>query len=356
MNTLPSRLLRALLIVFAVCGAFAWLGTSHSVRAKTVTWESFVVDLHLREDGSFHIEETQTVDFAGGPFQFAFAEIPLTRRDDLINFEVWEIRDGNRIPYQQSDSEDDETFTIERTSAAVTITWFMPRTFDEVRTFVLAYDVIGGLRVYDTDQGQMQQIWWTPITEDITDIAPIENAEFNVYLPTAVDPSNVRIDGPGSNDPAEHTVDGIEYTWQAGALGSGDELDVRIEFPAIVNASVPAWQVEDDERRLREQDREARNALLKLIMAGAALLTAIAGGVGLFGLWYTRGRDPGVGLVADYLSEPPDDLPPGAAGALIDEHVNQRDIVATLTDLGHRGVLSIQEKKGEGLFSRRDYE
>ena len=63
----------------------------------------------------------------------------------------------------------------------------------------------------------------------------------------------------------------------------------------------PAWQQADDAQRIREQDRASRDALLKLLLAGAALLTLTAGGVGLFGLWYTRGRDPGVGAVASYL-------------------------------------------------------
>ncbi len=333
-----------------------FLNFGQSASARTVTWTSYDVDLTLRSDGSFRVEELQTVYFSGGPFTFAFAEIPLTRVDDITNIEVSEIRDGVSVPYRRSNTEDEETFSIESTSSALTINWFMPRTSNESRTFLLAYDVIGGLRVYESESGPRQQIWWTAISDDVTDTAPIASATFEIHLPEPVELGQVIIDGPGPDEPSEHSGDGQNYEWSEAGMSTGDSLEARIEFPAIVNATVPAWQQADDDQRLREQDRDARQALLKIIMAAVGILFGVAGGIGLFGLWYSKGRDPGVGAVADYLSEPPDDLPPGAAGALVDEYVNQRDIVATLTDLGHRGVLSITDKKGEGVFSRRDFE
>lgn len=281
-----------------------------STLAKTVTWSQYDVDLTLRDDGSFRVEETQTVEFSGGPFTYAFAEIPLTQTDGIENIDVIEIRDGDEITYRESSSESAETFSVEQSSSSITINWFMPATTDMTRTFVLAYDVIGGLRVYqDADGNPRQQIWWNAITDDVTGIAPVRRASFEVHLPEPVDLAAVVIDGPGPDDPAEHTGNGQDFIWEESDMDSGDELIARIEFPAIVNAAVPAWQEADDEQRLREQDKDARSALLMLIMAAAGILTGVAGGVGLFGLWYTRGRDPGVGAVAGYLSEPPDDLP-----------------------------------------------
>src|SRR6476661_7814435 len=190
---------------------------------------------------------------------------------------------------------------------------------------------------------------------EVTQTAPVDSGTFTIKLPQAVSTNDVVLDGPGSTIPTDHTQDGRVWTWSVANMSSGDSLTARLEFPALVNATAPAWQQADDAQRIREQDRASRDALLKLLLAGAALLTLTAGGVGLFGLWYTRGRDPGVGAVASYLSEPPDDLPPGAAGALVDEEVNERDIVATLVDLGRRGVLNIQEEEEGSVFKRREY-
>ena len=339
-------------VLFGLTGAVMSPATA---IAKTVTWSSYDVALKLNGDGSFHVTERQNVAFSGGPFSFAYATIPTARMDDLRNIAVSEIRDGDSIAYHRASTKAPESYTVSYSSTDVTINWYMPPTSNESRLFVLEYDVIGGLRVYANDAGPRQQIWWTAIDSDVTDIAPIEQATFTIELPAAIDTSTVIIDGPGGNNVADHTQDGRLYTWSQSNMGSGDSLEVRMEFPALVSAAAPAWQAADDTKQERERDREDRQNLLKLMMAAAALLTATAGGAGLLGLWYTRGRDPGVGAVATYLSEPPDDLPPGAAGALVDEVVDQRDIVATLVDLGNRGVLKITEGQSGSVFHHKTY-
>jgi len=82
------------------------------------------------------------------------------------------------------------------------------------------------------------------------------------------------------------------------------------------------------------------------------------GPLGLFLLWYLRGRDPEVGLAAEYLAEPPSNAPPGVVGVLVDERADMKDIIATLIDLARRGALTMEEQQTEGLFgigSSRDF-
>ena len=352
------------LIALVLLGAVAALIAPGTARARSVEWATYDVTLTLNEDSSFRVVERQEVEFTGGPFSFAFAEIPTTRMDDIRNITVSEVRDGQTIPYAEvgatRNDEEAETFVVEPERNAVRITWYMPRTVDETRTFLLEYDVVGGLRVYVDEQGQpRQQIWWIAIPEGATEVAPIRNGTFTVQLPRPVDLSTVIIEGPGDDDPSAHSDDGQTFRWEAGRLTSGEDLEARIEFPAVVQAVPPAWQEADDARRIREEEVEGRRALINLLMAAGGLLALTAGGVGLYGLWYTRGRDPHVGAVAAYLATPPNDLAPGAAGALVDEEVQERDIVATLVDLGNRGVLRIKEVESGGLgglFASKDFE
>ncbi len=77
---------------------------------------------------------------------------------------------------------------------------------------------------------------------------------------------------------------------------------------------------------------------LAFIVGMAALL--VGGIVALLVLWYVRGRDPAIDKVAEYITEPPDDLPPGAAGTLLDEHADHHDVVATLLGLARSTVSS----------------
>ena len=67
---------------------------------------------------------------------------------------------------------------------------------------------------------------------------------------------------------------------------------------------------------------------------GAADLGRAAAAVSLV---VQAGRDKPVGLIADYLPEPPSDLPPGIVGTLIDERADMQDILSTMLDLGKRG-------------------
>lgn len=85
-------------------------------------------------------------------------------------------------------------------------------------------------------------------------------------------------------------------------------------------------------------------AWLHLFFIVAMLIVGVGGFVGIVILWYTRGRDPAIGLVADIIPEPPDDLPPGAAGTLVDERVHHRDVVATLLGLGRHGAIQIVDR------------
>jgi uncharacterized membrane protein YgcG len=77
----------------------------------------------------------------------------------------------------------------------------------------------------------------------------------------------------------------------------------------------------------------------------------------MFGLWYTRGRDPRRRPVAPQY-EPPEGLSPAEVGTLVDNSPDMRDITATLVDLAVHGYVQIQEheeKKLLGLLAHRDY-
>ena len=100
-------------------------------------------------------------------------------------------------------------------------------------------------------------------------------------------------------------------------------------------------------------------AWLHLFFIVAMLVVGVGGFVAIVILWYTRGRDPAIGIVADIIPEPPDDLPPGAAGTLVDERVHHRDVVATLLGLGRHGAIQIVDRvmddSGSGHARGHDY-
>ena len=67
-----------------------------------------------------------------------------------------------------------------------------------------------------------------------------------------------------------------------------------------------------------------------------------------------RGRDDPAAVYAKYVSEPPSDLSPGLVGALIDEKVDTKEVIATIVDLARRGYLEITDTKKDGVFGKPD--
>src|SRR4051794_21859647 len=116
-----SQLLAAgLMIALALFGSLFF--QVNSAAARSVNWNAYDVTLQLKQDSSFHVTERQDVSFAGGPFTYAYATIPLTRIDDLRNVTVAEVRSGSNVTYTRSNSGAPETYTIEYSSTDVTIT------------------------------------------------------------------------------------------------------------------------------------------------------------------------------------------------------------------------------------------
>lgn len=328
--------------------------------AKSARYANFDVALVVRDDGSWLVTETQTVEFEGGPFARGYRSIPLARTTGITDVTVAERRGDSLEPFElvvDRDIDTDNTeYTFNESGGSMDVRWTFGDTYSESRTFVVSYVMNGALRSYPDQSPPNQQVWFTAVGSALSAETPIDNASVSVSLPAAVslsDPALV-IEGPGADEPALYSKDGQTFVWESGAIGSGDELTIRMQFPPLATAApVPAWQTRDDEQRAREEKNEEQSALIHLMMLAAGLLFLAGGSVGGFGAWYTKGRDPHTGLVADFVPSPPDDLPPGVAGALLDEVVHERDIVATILDLARRGVISMAEVGPIGAENRK---
>ena len=75
---------------------------SGPARQSPSLWKNYDVTLTLNQDGTFHVVERQVVDFTGGPFTYAFADIPLGRVDEITNVKVSEERTGRVVEYERS--------------------------------------------------------------------------------------------------------------------------------------------------------------------------------------------------------------------------------------------------------------
>jgi hypothetical protein len=343
-------MMRIAFLIGLVLAALSVL-TPTGVDAKSASYTRFDVLLELGTDGTYHVTETQEVRFVDGPFSLGHREIPLARTEGIEHVTVSMIdENGVKTPLTSTDlsglAEAPNRYNVRETSTDVRILWAFEPIYSGTRTFVVEYDVLGALRYYPDEDPPNQQIWWTAIGSDLSSETRVNASTVTIVLPEAValDSPTLKLGEDGKDIPSEHSTDGQIFRWTQTDIDGGEEFTVRMQFPPIVaGIDPPSWQAADDEQRAKDAKVESREAFIHLMMIGIGLALVAGGGSTLYGLWYMRGRDPHAGVVADFLPTPPDDLPPGVVGALLDEHADEADVVATLVDLGRRGVIKITD-------------
>jgi hypothetical protein len=314
-----------------------------------VRYNRFDVEFAIDANGDFRITERQAINFLSGTYQRASRNIGLANTQQIKDIAV--SSDGQAFTPAQSSSPTPNTYTTRSNGQTLTIEWYFPQTRGpQVRNFEIAYTVVGGLRIYP-DRATLD---WVALRQDLP--ASAVNSTVTVLLPQATDPARIQLDSLGADARAE-VVDGRTARFVTNGVPRGAGLAIKVSFPReLVTASPPPWQAAYDQQEAKRVRDQGIQDLANLALAVLGFIVLIVGGIFLFILWYTRGRDPHVGLVADYLRDPPSDLSPGVMGTLIDERADLHDVLGTLTDLGRKGIIQITEvAPAEGSWGRSDF-
>ncbi|MCS7061886.1 MAG: DUF2207 domain-containing protein [Anaerolineae bacterium] len=334
---MPIRRRPVVLIILALLAVLGSIAAPALAQTKTLEWQRLDTDITVQINGDLDIVETNVIHFTSGTFSFGYRDID---RDRIESIENVRVTDETGQPLRVEVTSD---------SDVVRIKYFFPLASREVRTFKLYYTVRGALRYYEGGD----QVYWAGVYADRNGF-PVQAARITVQLPEGVTAQLVDVYGP----PARVTGEGesLVVAEAVEPIPSGQELEIRVQFPhGIVQGQPAAWQAEFDRQRAFE---ETAKPVLNVLLLLVSLLLLFGGPALAVVLWYVKGRDPHVGLIADYLSEPPADISAALAGTLVDERADLRDVIATLVDLARRGVL-IMEEQGKlnqaGLLTNRDW-
>ena len=317
-------------------------------QERSVEWQRFDVDITVHDDGTFTVVETMEIRFIGGPFRYGYREIPGERLEALTDIQVVD----EAGPYEALPGDVQEgpprTFSVTRLGRTYNIRWFFQPVSDTTRTFQVRYRVHGGLRAY----AEGTQLWWKAVFPDRN--APVRQSVVTVRVPGPVQASAAYFVPARVEQLDPNTV---RFVAEA-QIPAGTPFEVRVEWPSGIVPVTPApWQAAADAEAARLEQRrlwdQRWRPVANVLTLALGLLILVGGLGGLFLLWYTRGRDKPVPEVAEYLPEPPSDLPPGLVGTLLDETADLQDIMATLLDLARRGVLTIEERRD--ALGNRDF-
>src|SRR5919204_6231245 len=336
-RAVAARRAHVMIRLCAVLGLLYALGAlTPPVRAqdRAVVVERRDGDVAVARNGDVRLVETWTVRFIGGPFHFAFRAIPLNRVESI---DGWGIAENGQAFDNGPNGAGERYFVVDNTGNQSKITWYFPPTTDQTRTFTLSYTLHGALRIY----GGGDQFFWKFVESDR--VYSINAARVKVHLPAAFPADQIRattyLNGQ-ENASGARRINGDTVSFQGGPFAPDQAWEIRTQFPhGAVTAAAPAWQV-----------REDRQPVFNLVALVVAMLVLIGGFLGVFLLWFKGGRDRPVGVATEYDTKPPDDSPPGVAGALIDERADMQDIVATLVDLSRRGYMHIVEQHEPGTL------
>ena len=309
------------------------LGTNTVYAQKTFFWESFDVDVRLREDGRLDVTEQQTLVFDGGDFTFGFATIPFNRLDSINNITV---REGDTVFQRVQIGGVPNTFTVEERSDEIEINWYFRPTQGR-HTYTFAYTVEGAVKVEETGS----QIFWTAIPSDIPGVVQEANATISVPSGVTILSTTALVNGQEGNAGSTIADDQRSASFSTVNIFPGDTFKIGARFPVEqLELAIPDWQ-----------RREALNDTFGLIVLLGSLGLLVGGPIFVLGLWYTRGRDPEAAFSAEYITTPPDDTPPAIVGSLVDEKADMRDILSTVVDLARRGHIHIKEEERDHTYT-----
>ena len=308
---------------------------------RTVFWQRWDVLINNVDttNNQFRVTEIYDVQFSG-TFRFGSAVIPLERLDSIHNIQVTE--DGKA--YREDCSGSTGTYCTENTQDGLAINYyFLNSISNSSGHFEISYTVDGALRVYSDGD----QLWWSAVPSQHYGFS-IGSSTITVKLPQGYAPREGVDPVVTYGAPSDVQVNGSTVVAKANRQIGGDEsFEIRVQYPHDPNAKPPAWQDSFDQQRAFDEN------ILPLINLGViaiSMLIAIGGALFFYLLYLRKGRDPKIGPVPSYLSEPPSDLPPAIVGTLVDERADPRDAISTIIDMAHRGYLAIEESQNEGVF------
>ncbi len=314
----------------------------------SLTWDRYDADIRVNTDGTLTVTEIETIHFTGSCHK-GFRIIPQAR-GTTDNIAVWE---GDRR-YTANAASDYSFDTYHDDNGDINLTWYFPYTSNSTHVYNIQYTVHNGLLYYPKDG--YDRIQWKAIPADHA--YPILNSTVTLHLPDGAPilngDSGARV-GVAAGNLAASGVGSDRLTAQFDAiapLSSGDGIEIRADFQhGAIAGTAPAWQTQYD-----FQDKYG--PIISFAGCILGLLLMLGGVLWVYLRWYTRGRDPLTGLVAEYVTEPPSDLPAGVVGTLVDEKADMQDIIATLIDLARRGIITMQEEQTAGFLgigSTRDF-
>jgi uncharacterized membrane protein len=320
-----ARLWSYALLTVAVVLAALLATPGASALAKDWRIDTMDVLLDVQQNGDALVDETVTFTFEGN-YHYIARNIPTGNLQGLSDIAVFDAN-GQSLP--KGDSPGTYNTFKEGDQQYIQVNFDLT---DTSATWTFRYRAEQAVLFFDKGGDELR--WYV---FDAETPVPIGSVKATVKLPGSV--------------PSES----IARSYQAG-LGVEATMSSPAASTAVYEASnIPAytnfWIVTGFPKGVVNYTWTARR-IAAFIVPKVGFALPILFFLGMLLIWRKRGRDEPATTYASYVSEPPSPLPPGLAGALIDEKVDTKEIIATIVDLARRGYLEITDTEKKGVLGK----
>jgi uncharacterized protein (TIGR04222 family) len=313
-------------VFLAAVFALAFLFLTPASPAQAKDWSIKLIDetLDIQKNGDVIVDEKVTFDFSGN-YHYVTNSIPTGNLNGLKDLTIYD-QNGNVVPkgdgpgaYTVKDSGGFKYITLNFDLTDTPYTWtFHYRAVDEI----MFWDQGDELRWYVFDAQ-------TPVS--------IGAVKATVKLPEDVAQDQM--------SQAVQTGYGVQYTT------STPDTRTMVYEASDLPAYTEFWIVAGFPKGVVNHTWTARR-IAAAVVPRVGFVLPILFFLGMLLIWRTRGRDDPSKAYASYVSEPPSTLAPALAGALIDEKVDTKEVIATIIDLARRGYIEMTDTPREGTFGK----
>jgi hypothetical protein len=318
---------RAILFALLVCFL------TGAAQAKSWRVGDFQDNIIVSEDGSAVVTERITLVFVGewhGIHRTIPIEYPGPNGTNYELFvEVTSITEGGggKLKYDSSTANGSRDLKI-----------YLPDAVDATRTVEITYLVRNGTRFF----GSHDEFYWNVTGNDWP--VPIDHAAATVMFP-----------GAAAGSLSAQAFTGVYGSKQRDAsakiAGAEAQFETSNPLPMRGGLTIDVYIPKDI---LKEPSGLTK--FFWFIGGNPIVFLPLVTLIGMFGLWWLKGRDPDPGMSVAPMYEPPAGISPAEAGTLLEDTIHPRDITSTIVDLAVRGYIKIEETAEKTLvFTNKDY-
>ena len=298
--------------------------------------DSYRTDFIVKKDGTLLVSERITANFTEEPHHGLYRDIPLELSDRLgrkirYRAKVLFVDDGKGKNYPYAESGSGSNLHVKIGDPKIMV--------QEVRHYRIVYQLERWCLVFP----DRQELYWNAIGNSWA--VPIREASATVELPEGIDAPAARtvaftgVSGAKGSDYSAGFEEGLWRFKVTRPLEPYEGMTLAVTWPGRP-VPIPGFWKE----------------VLWTVQDNIILLLPVLAFLFLFFRWWTIGRDPRGREVIAVMYHPPEGLTAAAAGTLLDERVDLRDVTAGIIELAVRGYITILEGEEKGLlFKKPDF-